>query len=334
MSDSPMHAPGSPLFGRRQMLAFAAAGVWPWAARAQPAFPARALTLVVPYTAGGASDIGARMLTAEMGRLLGQAVVVDNVAGAAGALGTQKVARAAPDGHTLLYGSLSEALLVPLINRATPYKVEDLLPVAFVGGTPAVFVVRPDFPANTLDEFIALARRNPGKFSYASPGIGTFQHVVGEAFKARTGIFMVHIPYRGGAQILTDVIGGQVDLGITSAVNAAGFVGGGRLKAIGVTSGARLAAIPSAQAYGESAPLKALEMTTWGAVYAPAGTAEPVVQRLNEVVNAALMLPANVEARKRLGANLPAPLTPAQTRAFVQAERAKYEPILRGIKFE
>ncbi len=324
-----------PRLRRRRLLAFAAAaGVWPCAALAQPAFPSRALTLVVPYTAGGASDIGARMLTTEMGRLLGQTVVVDNVAGAAGALGTQKVARAAPDGHNILYGSLSETLLVPLINPATTYKIDDLLPVAFVGGTPAVFVVRPDFPANTLDEFIALARRNPGKFSYASPGIGTFQHVVGEAFKARTGVFMVHIPYRGGTQILTDVIGGQVDLGITSAVNAAGFVTGGRLKAIGITSAARNTAMPSAQPYGESAPLKGLEMTTWGAIFAPAGTPEPVVQRLNEAVNAALMLPANVEARRRLGAELPAPMTPAQTRAFVQAERAKYEPIVRGIKFE
>lgn len=322
---------------RRRMLtvaAAAAASAWPWAAGAQATYPFRALTMVVPYTAGGASDMGARMVTVEMGRLLGQTVVVENIGGAAGALGTQKVARAAPDGHTVLYGSLSEALLVPLINPATGYKIDDLLPVAFVGGTPAVFVVRPDFPANTLVEFIALARRNPGKFSYASPGLDTFQHVVGEAFKGRTGVFMVHIPYRGGAQILTDVIGGQVDLGITSAVNAASFVTGGRLKAIGVTSNERLAAMPGTQAYGETAPLKGLEMTTWGVIYAPRGTPEPVAQRLNEVVNAALMLPANVDARKRLGAVLPSPLSAAQTRAFVQAERAKYEPIVRGMKFE
>ena len=325
---------------RRLLLALGTAaassvpGLLPGGAFAQASFPSRAVTVVVPYTAGGASDIGARMLNTEMGRLLGQPVLVDNAAGAGGALGTQKVARAAADGHTLLYGSLSETLLVPLINGATPYKTDDLLPVAFVGGTPAVFVVRPDFPANTLEEFIALARRNPGKFSYASPGNGTFQHVVGEAFKARAGIFMVHIPYRGGAQILTDVIGGQVDLGITSAVNAAGFVSGGRLKAIGVTSATRIASMPSAQAYGETAALKGLEMSTWGAIFAPAGTPDAVVQRLGEVVNAALMLPANVEARKRLGAELAAPMTPAQARAFVQAERAKYEPVVRAMKFE
>jgi tripartite-type tricarboxylate transporter receptor subunit TctC len=301
---------------------------------AQTHFPSKPVTLVVPYTAGGTSDIGARMLTQEIGRQLGQPVIVDNVGGAAGALGVQKVVRAPADGHTLLYGSLSEALLVPLINPQAGYRVDDLQPVAYVGGTPAVFVARPDFPASSLDEFVALARRNPGRFSYGSPGVGTFQHVMGEAFKARAGVFMVHIPYRGGAQILNDVIGGQIDLGITSAVNAAGFVSAGRLKAIGVTSAQRLAAMPTTQAFGESAVLEGLDLATWGVVYAPAATPEAVVERLNAAVNAALMLPATVEQRARLGAELAAPLTPARTRAFVRAERDKYAPIVKGIKFE
>lgn len=321
-------------FTRRRCLALAGAALLPAAARAQAAFPSRTLSLVVPYTAGGASDIGARMLNTELGRLLGQTVIVDNVGGAGGALGVQRVARAAPDGHTLLYGSLSETLLVPMINRQAGYRIEDLLPLAYLGGSPAVLVVRPDFPAASVDEFIALARRNPGKFSYGSPGNGTFQHVMGEAFKQKAGVFMVHIPYRGGAQILADVIGGQIDLGITSAVNAAGFVAGGRLKAIGVTSARRHPAMASAQAFGETAALKSLELSTWAVAYAPAGTPEPVVQKLNAAINSALMLPANVEMRAKLGAELAAPMTPAQVRAFVQAERAKYEPIVKSIQFE
>jgi tripartite-type tricarboxylate transporter receptor subunit TctC len=331
--------PSLPPVSRRECLATAArlgalalapSGLF---AQAQ-AFPSRPLTLVVPYTAGGASDIAARMITAEMGRLLGQTFVVENVAGAAGALGTQKVARAAADGHTLLYGSLSEALLVPLINPQAGYRIEQLQPVAYAGGTPAVFVARPDFPANTVDEFIALAKKHPGKYSYGSPGVGTFQHVMGEAFKARAGLFMVHIPYRGGAQILTDVIGGQLDIGITSAVNAAGFVSGGRLKAIGVTSAGRLAALPAAQPFGESSRLNGLELSTWGMLYAPAGTPEPVLQRLNAAANAALMLPANVDARARLGGELKAVMTLEQAKAFVKSEQAKYAPIVKGIKFE
>ena len=313
----------------------ALAALWlPAPAAAQGAFPTRALTLVVPYTAGGASDIGARMINTEMGKQLGQTVIVDNVGGAAGALGTVKVVRAPADGYTMLYGSLSETLLVPMINPATSYKTTDLKAVAFLGGTPAVFVVRPDFPANTLDEFIALAKKNPAKYSYGSPGNGSFQHVIGEAFKGRAGVFMLHIPYRGGAQILTDVIGGQIDIGITSAVNAAGFVANGRLKAIGVTSAARLPTMKNAQAFGESAALKGLELSTWGMVFVPAATPDAVQQRIGAAVNAALMTPANVEGRTRLGVDLPGVMSPAQAQAFFVAEQAKYAPIVKSIKFE
>lgn len=326
--------PLSKCLDRRAVLSLAVASCCPGLGRAQSSFPSRVVTLVVPYTAGGSSDIGARMINTEMGRQLGQTVVVDNVGGAGGALGVQKVARAAADGHTLLFGSLSEALLVPLINPAVGYKVDDLLPVAYTGGTPVVFVTRPDFPASTMDEFIALAKKNPGRFTYGSPGMGTFQHVMGEAFKARAGVFMVHIPYRGGAQIISDVVGGQIDVGITSAVNAAGFIGGGRLKAIGVSRATRLPAMPTAQPFGESKVLRGMELATWGVIYAPAGTPEAVVKPLNAAINAALMTPANVTARARFGAELAATLTPAQCRDFVMAELAKYRPIVKSIRFE
>jgi tripartite-type tricarboxylate transporter receptor subunit TctC len=322
------------LRSRRLWMVGLAAATLPLFTSAQGVFPTKPLTMIVPYTAGGSSDIGARMINTDIGRQLGQTVLVDNVAGAGGAIGVQRAARAPADGHTLLFGSLSEALLVPLINPAAGYKVEDLVPVAYTGGTPVVFVTRPDFPASTMDDFIALAKKNPGKFTYGSPGIGTFQHVMGEAFKAKAGVFMVHIPYRGGAQVLSDVIGGQIDIGITSAVNAAGFITGGRLKAIGVTQAARLDAIPAAQPFGESAVLKGLELSTWGIVYAPAGTPDAVVQKLNAAVNAALMTPANVAMRARLGADLKATMSAAQAKAFVQSEQAKYVPIVKGIKFE
>lgn len=303
-------------------------------AQSQAAFPTSTMSMVVPYTAGGASDIGARMITPEMGRLLGQPMMVDNVAGAGGALGVQKLTRARPDGYTSLYGSLSEALLVPLVNARAGYTVDDLQPVAFLGGTPAVFVARPDFPANTLKEFVALAKRNPGKLSYGSPGVGTFQHVIGEAFKSRVGVFMLHIPYRGGAQILNDVMSGQVDIGITSAPNAAGFVRSGRLKAIGVTSTERLPSIWDAQAFGEIESLKDLELSTWGVLYVPSGTPSSVVDRLNAAANEALMLPANVQQRARLGVELKATLTPEQTKAFVAAELAKFRPLVKDIKLD
>lgn len=323
-----------PMIARRRLVCALVASLPLLAAAQGASFPARTLSLVVPYTAGGASDIGARMITADAGRVLGQPIVVDNVAGAGGALGVQKVVRAPADGHTLLYGSLSEALLVPMVNPNAGYKADALLPVAFAGGSPVVFVTRKDFPASTMDEFIALARKSPGKFSYGSPGIGTFQHIMGETFKGRAGLFMLHIPYRGGAQILTDVIGGQIDIGITTAVNAAGFVSGGRLKVIGVSQATRLAALPEAQAFGESRLLRGLELSTWGMVYAPAGTPEPALQALNAAINTALMTPANVQARARLGAELPATMNLAQARAFVANEQAKYAPIVSTLRFE
>lgn len=321
---------------RRHVLALAAAAAG--AIRTRPAqaqaWPARAITLVVPYTAGGSSDIGARLLNGELGRQLGQNVVVDNVGGAAGALGVQKVVRAPADGHTLLMGSLSECLLVPLANPAAGYKPEDLLPVALTGASPAVFVTRADFPAQTIDEFIALARRNPGRYTYGSPGVGTFQHVMGETFKARAGLFMVHIPYRGAPQVLQDVMGGQIDLGITTIPSVAGFVASGKMKVLGVSTAARHPALKTAQAFGESAALKGLELSTWAMVYAPAGTPEAVAQKLNATINAISTSPAMVEARTRLGGDLPAVLTLAQARAWVQAEREKYAPVIKGLKLE
>jgi tripartite-type tricarboxylate transporter receptor subunit TctC len=346
-----MH-PKPPLAARRHLLALAAAlpysalrapgalgGLGGLAslsgrAHAQGTFPTRAMTMVVPYTAGGASDMGARLLAPDMGRLLNQNMVVDNVGGAGGSLGVQKFLAAPPDGHTMLYGSLSEAILVPAINPATPYKADDLLPVALAGKTPVVFVARKEFPANNLDELIALARRSPGRLTYGSPGIGTFQHVMAETLKERAGIFMVHIPYRGGQQIVSDVMGGQVDLGVTTVPNVAPLVATGRLKALGVSSSARVAALPDVRSFGDTPALKGLDLQTWGMVFVHARTPDAVVARLNAAVNEVLQLPAVREARLKAGSELSAPLSPAAALAFYRAERDTYKPIARRIKPE
>ena len=321
---------------RRHLLALAAAAASaPLArpARAQ-AWPTKPITMVVPYTAGGSSDIAARLLTNELGQQLGQKVTVENVSGAAGALGVQKVVRAPADGYTLLMGSLSECVLVPLTNPAAGYKPEDLLPIALSAVTPAVFVTRADFPAQTMDEFIALARRNPGRFTYGSAGSGTFQHIMGETFKARAGVFMVHIPYRGAAQVLQDIMGGQIDLGVTTLASVAGFVATGKMKVLGVSSATRHPALKTTQAFGESPTLRSLEMSTWAMIYAPAGTPELVARRLNTTLNAIMMSPAMVDARARFGADLPGVLTLAQARAWAQVERDKYAPVVKGLKLD
>ena len=330
-----MKGSAPPVTDRRRWLAAGATlacAAAPGVLLAQPAFPARPVTLVVPYPPGGASDIGARMINAEVGRRLGQPMLVENVSGAGGALGVRRVARAAADGHTLLYGSLSEVLLVPMRNAAIGYRPQDLQAVAFAGSSAVALVARPDFPARTLDEFVALARRNPGKYTYGSPGVGTFQHLMGEAFKTRAGVFMVHIPYRGGAQILTDVISGQIDVGLTTVVNAAGMVRAGRLKALGVTSATRSRVMPDVQCFGETRALSGLELSTWAVVFAPAATGVEVVGRLADAINAALTTPEARARRERLGADLDAVMTPAQARAFVAAEQAKYQPIVASLR--
>jgi tripartite-type tricarboxylate transporter receptor subunit TctC len=321
---------------QRRLLMAAALG-WagmPGWARAQPAFPSRPISLIVPYTAGGASDFGARLIAGELGKRLGQSVVVENVAGAGGALGVQRLVRAAPDGHTLLYGSLSEAVLVPLINPSVNYRSSELAPVALAGATPLCFAVRPDFPANTMDEWIALARRNPGKYTYGSPGIGTFQHVVAEIVKSRTGPFMVHIPYRGGQNILTDLLAGQIDLGATSVANAMPMLEMRRIKAIGVSSRNRVATLRDVPAFSESKELKDLDLQTWGMVFAPAATPEPILNRLNAAVNETLQVPAVREARLKAGSDLSRPLTVTEARAFYVGEQKTYGPIASRIKPE
>ena len=327
-------SPCPTLATRRHVLTAGAATLVAPLAWAQASFPSKPITLIVPFTAGGASDVGARMLGTELGKLMGQTVVVENLAGAGGALAVQKLIRAPADGHTLLYGGMSESLLVPLINPSLGYKPEDMLPVALAGSSPILFVVRPDFPASTMDELVALVRKNPGEYSFGSAGIGSFAHVMGEVVKERAGMFMVHIPYRGGQQIITDVIGGQLDMGITTAANAASMIANKRIKALGVSAAERVPVIKDVPTFSESTALKGLQMSVWAFIYAPNNTPAAVVERLNTTINTALMVPALKEARVRLASDLPSLMTPAQSKAFIAAEQALYKPVTSRIKPE
>ena len=322
---------------RRQWLATAfglATSLGVGGARAQSTYPTKPITIIVPFTAGGASDIGARLLAPELSRLLGQPVVIENVAGAGGAIGVQKLIRSPADGYTLLYGGLSESLLIPLINPAVNYKVDDLMPIALAGASPVSFVVRPDFPANSVDELINMARKQPGKLSFGSAGIGSFAHVMTEVIKARAGVFMVHIPYRGGSQILTDVIGGQIDLAVTTVTNAVPMIAAKRVKVLGVSSKERVALLKDVPTFGESRALKGLEMQVWALLFAPVGTPAAVADKLNAAINTALELPAMKAMRAKLGAELGALFSLPQAQAFYAAERKMYQPVVSQIKPE
>ena len=317
---------------RRSLMGAAAGACLPsWG---QAEFPSRPVTVIVPYTPGGASDVGARLYQAELQRALGQPVVIENVAGAGGALGVQKLLRAHADGHTLLYGSLSECVLVPLINPTVGYRPEDLSAVAMAGATPAAFVVRSDFPANDMSQWIAHARRHPGQLSYGSPGIGTFQHLVAETVKVRTGTFMLHIPYRGGANIVNDVVSGQIDIGVTTLPNVVGLTAQGRVKVLGITSAKRVSVLPQVSGFDETPELKGLDLQTWGVFFAPRGTPEPVLARLNAAINAITAAPAVVEMRRKLGSTAAGAMSAAQTQAFVLKERDTYKVAASRVKAE
>ena len=317
---------------RRHLLAAVALGSLP--AWGQGAFPSRPITVIVPYTAGGASDVGARLYQKDLSRILEQPVVIENVAGAGGALGVQKLIRSPADGHTLLFGSLSECVLVPLINLSAGYRPEDLSAVAMAGATPAAFVVRSDFPASDMSQFIAHARRNPGRLSYGSPGIGTFQHLVAETVKARTGTFVLHIPYRGGANIVNDVLSGQIDVGVTTLPSVVGLVGQGKLKVLGITSAQRVGVLPQVAGLDETPELKGLDLQTWGIFFAPRGTPDAVLARLNAAINSITTQPDMVEARRKLGSTASGPMSPAQAQAFVLRERDTYRAAASRVKPE
>ena len=290
--------------------------------------------MVVPYPPGGAADISARMFNTELGRELGQPVVIDNVGGAAGVIGVQRALRAPADGHTLLFGSPSETVMVPVLNPTVGYRAEDLRPVALVGSAPVAIMVRPDFPAAGVDELIALVRSRPGRLTFGTAGVGTLGHVAGETIKARTGTFMVHIAYRGGAAVLNDLIGGQIDLAVITAPAVVPAVASGRLRALAVSSRTRVAALPQAPSFAESNALKDLELLNWGMVMVPAATRPAVVERLNAAINTVLMLPAVREARQRAGGELAATLSPAQALSLYRAEIALYRSVASRIKPE
>lgn len=314
------------------LLAAALAGAAAPAALSQAAWPtARPITLVVPYSAGGSVDYNARLLATKLAERLKQSVVVENIAGAGGAVGVGRVASAAADGYTLVAGPDSAIAIGKLINpgayRFDPLK--DLAPVAMLNTAPLVLVARPNLRANSYAEFVALAKASPGKYSYATSGVGTVLQLAMELLKQRSGIFVTHVPYRGGAQIASDLIGGQVDLGMLVSISAIPYLNGGRLKALGVTGSSRLEALPQVPAFAELPGLKGYSMVSWTAIFAPAGTPAAIVKRLNEDIAAVLNDP-DLRAKLREQGALPGRGSPDDVAKFVQAEHARYQGIVKA----
>ena len=263
----------------------------PSAAEAQTAYPEKPVRFIVPYPPGGGTDVIARIVQERFAQALAQPVIIENRGGAAGSLGTDVVAKAAPDGYTVLF-TLSSHTINPAIYPKLPFDtVKDFAPVGTVASLPQILVANLQFPANNVAELTALAKAKPGTLSFASVGNGSPGHLAGELYKLRTGTQLVHVPYRGGGPAVTDVMGGQVPLLWVSIPAAAQFVKSGKLKALAVSTTKRSAAFPDVPTMQE-AGVADFEVDSWYAMFVPAKTPKPVIERLNRVLNSIVAEPA------------------------------------------
>ena len=300
-------------------------------AHAQPAWPAaKPITLIVPFGAGGNVDVTARLLGQKLAERIRQGVVVENVAGAGGIIGVERAARAPADGYTLLLGADSPVVIARFVNPiAVKYDaLKDLAPVGLATTAPMVIVARPGLAAGNLADVIRLAREKPGQLSYATSGVGSVLQLAMEMVKNRSKTFMVHIPYRGGALIATDVIGNQVDLAVLVSVTAAPHVNARRLIGIAVTGERRLAVLPNVPTVAETAGFKDFAIVSWTGLFAPAHTPAPIVERLNHELMEVLRSD-EVKAKLADGGALPGASSVADFVRFVQQEQTRYAAIVK-----
>lgn len=290
-------------------------------------FPDRVVTMVVPFAAGGSTDVVARVIANKMSDLLGQQVIVQNVGGGGGSLGAANVTRADPDGYTILMGTVATHALNPLILKTKPYDAEkDFAPISLLVVVPNVLVVNPELPVKSVQELVDLLKANPDKYSYASSGNGTPLHLSGELFKKMAGVTMQHIPYKGAGPALNDVIGNQVPIMFDNLPSSSSHIKGGTLRALGVTTKEKASSFPDVPTIAETIP--GYETYTWNALFAPAGTPPEVIAKLNDTANKAMKDPAVVERMKEFSATIVGS-TPEELAAHVKAEIAKWTPVVK-----
>ncbi|MFM7533322.1 MAG: Bug family tripartite tricarboxylate transporter substrate binding protein [Rubrivivax sp.] len=283
--------------------ALLAALLLPFAAIAQSWPSARPIRMVIPFPAGGATDIVGRTIAQRLSAALGQQIVIDNKPGAGGTIGADLVAKAPADGYTILMATSSTHSVGPALSQKMPYDAfRDFAPVVHVANAPSVLVVGRNFPAATVQELVALLKRSPGQYNFGSSGIGTYPHLSAEMFKWRAGgLFVVHIPYRGTGLVITDLVAGQIAFLMDSIVSAQPHIADGKVKALAVSGSRRSVSAPTVPTFAE-AGIPGMEFSNWFGVFAPAGTPADIVQRLNRELNALLRTPEVVERLQRAGA--------------------------------
>jgi tripartite-type tricarboxylate transporter receptor subunit TctC len=300
-------------------------------AQAQDHYPSHPMRMIVPFAAGGPTDIVGRIMGAKMSEILGQQVVVEDRSGAGGNIGADYVAKAAPDGYTMLMATVSTNAINPGLYKHMPYDaVRDFAPLGRIGVTPTLLLVNPSIPATDVKSLVALLKEHPGKYSYGSSGVGSILHLCGEEFKAAAGgLNVVHVPYKGSAPMDTDLMGGQIAMAFDATPTAMPIALAGKVRALGAGMATRLAAMPNLPTLQEQG-LKGYECYTWNAFLAPAGTPTPIVDKLNAVINQALADPKVTGALEKAGINPTPGSTPESTADFIKAEIAKWAPIIKA----
>lgn len=323
-----------PTFNRRQFMGTgaAAAGAIACPALAQDAkYPSRAITIVVPFPAGGAVDTAGRAIGTRLSKVLNQTVIIDNKGGAGGAIGSTFVAKAKPDGYTLVVTSQSSHVANPAFSPNLPYDaIKDFAPITLIERLPNVLLINPSLPANNMAEFVAYAKKNPGKLNYASSGNGSMLHLNMELLKSQYGIFVTHIPYRVAGTALTDLMSGQVHAMFTNVqASNVGYVNQGRLRAIAVASPGRSELLPQVPTFGE---LKQpdLNLTSWTGLAAPAGTPDNIVEQLYAAMRTVLHDPATGAAWKQRGSIVPEAVTPSEYRLEISNRIAFYKKLIKA----
>ena len=328
------------MIGRRdfviRMAALTAAGrlLAPAPAQAQDAWPQRTVSIVVPFAPGGSADLLARLLAQHLQAKFGTPFIVENRGGAGGSLGTAVVAKAAPDGHTLLLGTVSTHAINPSLYARLPFDVEkDFVPISLLVRLPNLLVVNNDVPAKTIPELVAWLKKSEGKVSFGSSGNGTSSHLAAVMFQIATGTHMTHVPFRSTADEMNNMMGGSIQLAIDSMTTIWPLAQGGKVRAIAVSTPQRVAAAPDVPTIAET--VKGFEATGWQGLYAPGGTPRPIVDKIAAEVQRIFTEPQVVTALANVGGE-PAPMTPDAFAAFARAERVKWAEVVKaaGVRIE